>query len=188
MYKSINKSAIRKVISKHKASFPCTLQKILIHVTPDSKSIVFISNDEDVTSKFMLNKELFDAFYEAINNLKVSDGNYCFTPKYSNLSNIIINNDVFFKLRISKGYSIVELSDLSNVDRSTIRQLEYKNPFDPSTSTMLKCSLFFKRPFHELIAEKYKRNLLSIILNDFVIKEYISEEKAMDILNKETNP
>lgn len=184
--KSINKSSIRKVISKHNNEFPCTLHKILIQSKDNEISIVFISNGVDVTNKFMLSKPIFDIFEKTIKDLKLPNGEYFFTPKYSSISNIIINNDIFFKLRIARGYSIVELSDMANVDRSTIRQLEQKNPFDPSISTVLKCSLFFRKPFHELISEKYKEKLLGIILNDFVIKEYISEEKAKDILNKET--
>jgi transcriptional regulator with XRE-family HTH domain len=184
--KSINKSSLRKVISRHGKDFPCTLHKLIISVRGSDNGLSFISNGIDVTSKFMINKPLFDVFYNAAKTLELVDGDYFFTPKYSNLSSVIINNDVFFKLRIARGYSIVELSDLANVDRSTIRQLEQKVPFDPSISTVLKCSLFFRKPFHELISEKYKSKLLSIILSDFVIKEYISEEKAKDILNNET--
>jgi len=185
--KSIDKSSLRKIVLRHNSEFPCTLHKLIISVNNKDAGITFISNGVDVTSKFMINKPLFDVFYNVVKTLELSDGDYFFTPKYSNLSNIIINNDIFFKLRIARGYSIVELSDLANVDRSTIRQLEQKSPFDPSISTVLKCSLFFRKPFHELISENYKSKLLGIILNDFVIKEYISEEKAKEILSKEVS-
>lgn len=187
MERQINTALLRKLITNNKSSFPKVLSRLNISKNKDDIKIGFFSNGVDVTNHFMLNSELFEIFINTIQSAKLEDGDYFYAPKYAGLNRIFTNPDIFFRLRLKKGIPFSDLEAYANVNRATIQQLEKSEPFDPSLSTMLKYSIFFKHPLYDLLAESYKKETLNIILNHFIEKGYIEESKAKEIFEKESS-
>jgi transcriptional regulator with XRE-family HTH domain len=186
MEKQLNKSSLRSFINKHKSSFPKVLSRLNISKNNDNITLSFISHGVDVTANFMLKNEIWKLFHEEIKKLNINDGDYFFVPKYSNVNKTFVDCEIFFRLRTKQNISFSDLESYCNVNRGTIQQIERNEPYDPSLSTILKYSIFFKKPFYELLYKQYKNQMLNIVLNSFIAKGYIDEKKAEEIYKKET--
>lgn len=186
MEKQLNKSSIRVFINKNKSLFPKVLSRLNIKKNNENITLSFISHGLDVTANFMLNNELCNLFYDEVKKLNIHDGDYFFVPKYSNINKTFVNCEIFFRLRTKQNISFSDLESYCNVNRGTIQQIERNEPYDPSLSTILKYSIFFKKPFYELLYKQYKNQMLNILLNSFMAKGYIDEKKAEEIYKKET--
>jgi transcriptional regulator with XRE-family HTH domain len=186
MEKQLNKSSLRTFINKNKSLFPKVLSRLNIHKDNGNITLSFISSGIDVTALFMLKKDLWELFNNEIAKLNIEDGDYFFVPKYGNVNKTFVDCDVFFKLRTKKNISFSDLESYCNVNRGTIQQIERNEPYDPSLSTILKYSIFFRKPFYDLLYRQYRNEMLNIILNSFLEKKYIDENKAIEIFKNET--
>lgn len=187
MEKRINNSQIRSFINNNKSEFPKSLHRLNISKKGETILLGFISDGIDNTSYFMVNQNLFNKIQSIVRDLKLEDGNYYYATRYLNCNKFFIHFITFLNLRHEKNLTYRDLAFDCNISTGTIRQLEKNEPFDPSISTILKYSLFFKKPIYEFFYLPYKKEILNIILNTFIINGYIEEDKAKEIFKKEIN-
>lgn len=188
----ISHYAIKKVFFRHKAQFPITLTKLYITKHADDNfSIEFLSYEDDVTHLFYSNVDVYELFRKAIISIQhlIEIGKiYAFVaPITNNGHKVYLDKDLLNKIRLNKNLSVPELSKHSCINPSTIYTVERGEPLDAVISSVINYSLFFKKPLHSLFTLPYKKEMLNIMLNDFIIKGYIDEVKAKEIYSKETN-
>ena len=196
--KSLSKLPIKKIIAENHWLFPCKVTEMQLYYVNDALSISFINKEqEDITHKFiskiikggrsvhdhiitLLKKE------EAIINELERDTIYTHKVYMSKIVPLYINSDTFFRLRMSNNYTRFALCDELGINQFSMFSLETNKPVDYSISLFVKYSLFFKRSLFDFFDKGLSKELLKICLNHFVIKGYINEDKAKEILTKET--
>ena len=186
MEKRINNSQIRSFINNNKSDFPKSLHRLNISKRGETILLGFISDGIDTTSYFMVSQDLFNRILSVIKELKLDDGEYYYATRYLNCNKFFVHFLTFLNLRHDKKLTYRDLAFDCNISTGTIRQLEKNEPFDPLISTMLKYSIFFKKPLYDFLHLPYKKEILNIILNTFIVNGYIDEDKAKEIFKKET--
>ena len=179
---------IMKVFKYHKNLFPCRVTKIHIkHLHDNTFSLIFINENIDVTAKIFEAKELYEMFYSAVqkigNQFNYNEEKYFepYEPKV--LPKIYLDKNLVSKLRGNK--SVSDFSSAIDLHTSTIYSVERGEEVNTSIKTLVNYSLFFKVPLFRLFLAPYKKEFLKILLNDFIIKGYIDEVKAKEILEQE---
>jgi hypothetical protein len=188
----ISHYAIKKIFFKHKGQFPTTLTKLYITKHSENNfSIEFLSYEDDVTHLFYRNVDVYELFRKAVISIQhlIDVGKvYTFTaPLTNNGHKVYLDKDLLNKIRLNKNLSVPELSNYSCINPSTIYTVERGEPLDAVISSVINYSLFFKKPLHSLFTLPYKKEMLNILLNDFMVKGYIESDKAKEIFNKEIN-
>ena len=189
--KKIQHYALKKIYFKHRHKFPKPLSKINIcKNNDDSLSVVFFDDENDVTSYFIIDDVIYTLFIDVLKNIKDSldiGVMYVFNMPVINFNDkVYLDKEVLFKLRNQKNFSALDVGKYANINLSSIYVLERGEAFNPSLNVLVNYSLFFKTPIMGLFVNEYKKELLKITLNDFVIKGYIDSYKQKEIYDKET--
>ena len=188
--KRIHHYNIVKIFKNHKALFPCPITRVNIKKEGfDKFSFAFINENNDVTAKVMEVPELLTKFTDAvakINNLFDYNEEKYFEPrKVAYTPKVYLDKNVISELRNNKKLSVPELSHAIDLNHITIYSIERGDEIDTSIKTLVNYSLFFKKAIYRLFLSPYKNEIFKIILNDFIVKNYLTEEQAKEILTKE---
>lgn len=195
MVKQIQTKEISKEIKNLSRYFPVEIDHIEIFNIENKPSIAFISKDKfDHTNKFIKqivfskNKSIYDiSLEELIKFDKIADelkenNTVQIKVKLYNHKVQYLNPDAFAKARTSQDISKVSLGYQIGINTATIHKIENSEPIDHAISIIVKYSLFFNRNIMTFFDKSLSKELLKIMLYDFVAQGVMEKEQVKKIL------
>jgi DNA-binding XRE family transcriptional regulator len=191
--RQIKVKEIKLVVSQFRHLLPSETKYIRLFYY-DKWQIKFIDTDQkDITSIVysivLPNQEsLLDSIYgEIIESLDINkikllqDIEYIYEIEPSQRKEPILNCKTFFNVRKKGVYPAAQVAKDLSISTSTLYKIESNQYIDPGITVLIKHSIHFKKSILHFLRKDIGRKLLDIIVNELILREFISYETGTKI-------
>lgn len=196
--KLIQTKELRAIVKNLINVFPSKIEFIEIFFIDGEIQLRFIDHDKnDVSHKFVAkeidNVSLYSTIADKISKcekiISIVNFNDVYSFKVKNWENkvVYLDADKFRKVRTDNGYTMMGLADEISIGYNTLQTIENSAPIDHSISHIVKYSLFFKTNIVKFFDKGLGKQLMTIMLAEWVAKGFIQESIMRSILENEFN-